>query len=183
MGNRIKTRNSPDILLGMILQFEFLSKNVLKRRQNARMSSTHVFLQSIPSPIRRSLQQDHNLWDVIANGDLEEEPAPTGVTSASPAPKTRQTLAARKESKKLEHLSSSSNSASQNLAFLSSENTSSTNEVINCSGRFWHMDGDDLEELDLQWQVAMLTVRVKKSGRIQGRRSYGDNGRAMSTDI
>ncbi|GKD62020.1 hypothetical protein Tco_1299529, partial [Tanacetum coccineum] len=24
------------------------------------------------------------------------------------------------------------------------------------------MDGDDLEELDLRWQVAMLTVRVKK---------------------
>ncbi|GKF30074.1 hypothetical protein Tco_0096416 [Tanacetum coccineum] len=24
------------------------------------------------------------------------------------------------------------------------------------------MDGDDLEELDIQWQVAMLTVRVKK---------------------
>ncbi|GJZ65678.1 putative ribonuclease H-like domain-containing protein [Tanacetum coccineum] len=46
------------------------------------------------------------------------------------------------------------------------------------------MDGDDLEELDLRWQVAMLTVRVKKkghfarecrSGRNQGRRSYGDN--------
>ncbi|GJU98947.1 ribonuclease H-like domain-containing protein [Tanacetum coccineum] len=80
------------------------------------------------------------------------------------------------------------------------------------------MDGDDLEELDLRWQVAMLTVRVKKfiqrtgrnmdfkekrhvsldkskiecynchrkghfarecrSGRSQGRRSYGDNGRS-----
>ncbi|GJR17785.1 hypothetical protein Tco_0966312 [Tanacetum coccineum] len=49
------------------------------------------------------------------------------------------------------------------------------------------MDGDDLEELDLLWQVAMLTVRVKKkgqfarecrSGRNQGRRSYGDNGRS-----
>ncbi|GJS91366.1 putative ribonuclease H-like domain-containing protein [Tanacetum coccineum] len=80
------------------------------------------------------------------------------------------------------------------------------------------MDGDDLEELDLQWQVAMLSVRVKKfiqrtgwnmdfkekwhvsldkskiecynchrkghfarecrSGRIQGRRSYGNNGRS-----
>ncbi|GJV59139.1 hypothetical protein Tco_1465239 [Tanacetum coccineum] len=48
-----------------------------------------------------------------------------------------------------------------------------------------HMDGDYLEELDLRWQVAMLTVRVKKkghfarecrSGRSQGRRSYGDNG-------
>ncbi|GKB11936.1 putative ribonuclease H-like domain-containing protein [Tanacetum coccineum] len=153
--------------------------------------------------------------------------------------------------------SSGSNSASQNLAFLSSENTSSTNEVSTASGDFGvstagginqvpstpcahdvaysffaqpttspqlenedfqQMDGDDLEELDLRWQVAMLTVRVKKfiqrtgrnldfkekrhvsldkskiecynchrkghfarecrSGRNQGRRSYGDNGRS-----
>ncbi|GJT09103.1 ribonuclease H-like domain-containing protein [Tanacetum coccineum] len=152
--------------------------------------------------------------------------------------------------------SSGSNSASQNLAFLSSKNTSSTNEVSTASGDFGvstpgginqvpstpcahdiaysflaqpttspqlenedfqQMDGDDLEELDLRWQVAMLTVRVKKfiqrtgrnmdfkekrhvsldkskiecynchrkghfarecrSGRSQGRRSYGDNGR------
>ncbi|GJT26887.1 putative ribonuclease H-like domain-containing protein [Tanacetum coccineum] len=122
--------------------------------------------------------------------------------------------------------SSGSNSASQNLAFLSSENTSSTNEVSTASGDFGvstagginqvpstpcahdvaysffaqpttspqlenedfqQMDGDDLEELDLRWQVAMLTVRVKKKGqfarecrseRNQGRRSYGDNGRS-----
>ncbi|GJY21739.1 ribonuclease H-like domain-containing protein, partial [Tanacetum coccineum] len=110
-----------------------------------------------------------------------------------------------------------SNSASQNLAFLSSENTNSTNKVSTASGDF-RMDGDDLEELDLQWQVAMLTVRVKKfiqrtrrnmdfkqkwhvlldkskiecynchrkgqfarecrSGRSQGRRPYGENGRS-----
>ncbi|GJW99146.1 hypothetical protein Tco_0180954 [Tanacetum coccineum] len=73
-------------------------------------------------------------------------------------------------------------------------NTSSTNEVSTGSGDFGvstagginQMDRDDLEELDLQWQVAMLTVRVKKkghfarecrSGRSQGRRPYGDNGR------
>ncbi|GJR98285.1 hypothetical protein Tco_0270459 [Tanacetum coccineum] len=122
--------------------------------------------------------------------------------------------------------SSGSNSASQNLAFLSSENTGGTNEVSTASGDFGvstagginqvpstpcahdvaysflaqpttspqlenedfqQMDGDDLEELDLRWQVAMLTVRVKKkghfarecrSGRNQGRRSYGDNGRS-----
>ncbi|GJZ49522.1 hypothetical protein Tco_0603712 [Tanacetum coccineum] len=122
--------------------------------------------------------------------------------------------------------SSGSNSASQNLAFLSSENTNSTNEVSTASGDFGvstagginqvpstpsahdiaysflaqpttspqlenedfqQMDGDDLEELDLRWQVAMLTVRVKKkghfarecrSGRSQGRRSYGDNSRS-----
>ncbi|GJY44154.1 hypothetical protein Tco_0432367, partial [Tanacetum coccineum] len=66
--------------------------------------------------------------------------------------------------------SSGSNSASQNLAFLSSENTGGTNEVNTTSGDFRvstagginQMDGDDLEELDLRWQVAMLTVRVKK---------------------
>ncbi|GJU96104.1 hypothetical protein Tco_1320860 [Tanacetum coccineum] len=268
---------------------------------------------------------DDNLWDVIVNGDLEEEPAPIGETSAPPAPETAKQLAARRnqervksilllaipdeyllkfhnvadakshweaiksrfggnvESKKMqknilkhqfENFSTASNenldkaydrfqklisqlevhgapiskedinqkflrslppswnqialimrnkpdideididdlynnlrvyedelkrslgsnSASQNLAFLSSENTSSTNEVSTASGDFGvstagginqvpstpcahDMDGDDLEELDLRWQVAMLTVKVK-SGRNQGRRSYGDNGRS-----
>ncbi|GKA79102.1 ribonuclease H-like domain-containing protein [Tanacetum coccineum] len=83
---------------------------------------------------------------------------------------------------------------------------------------FQQIDEDDLEELDLRWQVAMLTVRVRKfiqktgrnmdfkekrpvsldkskiecynchrkghfarecrSGRNQGKRSYGDNGRS-----
>ncbi|GJZ78401.1 putative ribonuclease H-like domain-containing protein, partial [Tanacetum coccineum] len=35
MRNRIRTRNSPDMLLGMILQFEFFEQNVLTRLQNA----------------------------------------------------------------------------------------------------------------------------------------------------
>ncbi|GKA18985.1 hypothetical protein Tco_0698900 [Tanacetum coccineum] len=39
---------------------------------------------------------DHNLWDVIVNGDLEEEPAPTGETSAPPAPKTAKQLATKR---------------------------------------------------------------------------------------
>ncbi|GJW20223.1 hypothetical protein Tco_0030845, partial [Tanacetum coccineum] len=95
----------------------------------------------------------------------------------------------------------SSTSTSQNLAFLSSENTSSTDEVSTASGdfgvsiaggisqvsstlcahdvacsffaqpttstqleneNFQQIDEDDMEELDLRWQVAMLTVRVKK---------------------
>ncbi|GJR47718.1 hypothetical protein Tco_1315821 [Tanacetum coccineum] len=124
--------------------------------------------------------------------------------------------------------SSGSNSASQNLAFLSSENTSSTNEVSTASGDFrvstagginqvpstpcahdvaysflaqpttspqlenedfQQMDGDDLEELDLRWQVAMLTVRVKKKGHLarecrfgrnQGKRSYGQTNAEKS---
>ncbi|GJS34590.1 ribonuclease H-like domain-containing protein [Tanacetum coccineum] len=84
----------------------------------------------------------------------------------------------------------SSTSNSQNLDFLSSENTSSTNEVSPTSGNFGvntargtssssqvsstlgadevgcynedlqQIDQDDLEELDIRWQVAMLTVRL-----------------------
>ncbi|GJZ14087.1 putative ribonuclease H-like domain-containing protein, partial [Tanacetum coccineum] len=221
---------------------------------------------------------DHNLLDVIINGDLEEESTPkAGETSAPPAPKTAKQLfhnvaddksiweviksrfSGNVESKKMqknvlkhqfENFSTASNesldkaydrfqklisqleialimrnkpdideidtndlysnlrvyedelkrssgskSASQNLDFLSFENTGSTNEVSTASGNFGvstagginqvpstpcahDMYGDDFEELDLRWQVAMLTVRVKKSGRNQGRRSYGDNGRS-----
>ncbi|GJS43281.1 ribonuclease H-like domain-containing protein [Tanacetum coccineum] len=266
---------------------------------------------------------DHNLWDVIVNGDLEEEPAPTGETSAPPAPKTAKQLAAKRnqervksilllaipdeyllkfhnvadakslweaiksrfggneESKKIQKnvlkhqfqnfstasnesldkaydrfqklisqlevhgapiskedinqkflrslppswnqialimrnkpdideididdlynnlrvyeeeikRSSSSTSTSQNLAFLSSENTSSTSGDfgVSSAGGISQIDEDDLEELDLRWQVAMLTVRCYncyrkghfarecRSRRNQGKRSYGDNGKS-----
>ncbi|GJT28828.1 hypothetical protein Tco_0909103 [Tanacetum coccineum] len=159
--------------------------------------------------------------------------------------------------------SSSGTSNYQNLAFLSSENTSSTNEVSTASGNFrvntaggtsstnqvsstpgadevvcsffaqqttsppldnedlQQIDQDDLEELDIRWQVAMLTVKVQRfiqktrrsldfkgkqpvtfdkskvecynyhrkwhfakecnSGRNQGKRSYGNNGRRNAT--
>ncbi|GJS64812.1 hypothetical protein Tco_0679376 [Tanacetum coccineum] len=257
-------------------------------------------------------RSNNNLWDIIINGDLQEELAPTGDQSgpsAPPVPKTTKQLAAKRnqereaiksrfggneESKKMQknvlkhqlktlllypneglvwlmirfqklnksirwcyaapvskediqskkisseviHLSlefkcfnheknkpdidqtdiddlynnlrvyedemkrsSSSTSNSQNLAFLSSENTSRTNEVSTASGNFGvntaggtnsssqvsstpgadevvcsffaqqttsppldnedlqQIDQDDLEELDIRWQVAMLTVR------------------------
>ncbi|GJY20428.1 hypothetical protein Tco_0392994 [Tanacetum coccineum] len=97
--------------------------------------------------------------------------------------------------------SSSSTSTSHNLAFLSSKNTSSANEVSTASGDFevstaggisqvsttlcahdvtfsfftqpttshqlenkdfQQIDEDDLEELDLRWQVAMLTDQREK---------------------
>ncbi|GJS77250.1 hypothetical protein Tco_0727131 [Tanacetum coccineum] len=38
---------------------------------------------------------DHNLWDVIINGDLKEEPALIGEQSAPPAPKTAKQLTAK----------------------------------------------------------------------------------------
>ncbi|GKB63194.1 ribonuclease H-like domain-containing protein [Tanacetum coccineum] len=82
--------------------------------------------------------------------------------------------------------SSTSSSNTQNLAFLSSENTNSTNEVSIANGDF-RMDGDDLEELDLRCQRLSATNNVTNKGfllrecrsrRSQGRIPYGDNGRS-----
>ncbi|GJR19570.1 reverse transcriptase domain-containing protein, partial [Tanacetum coccineum] len=274
---------------------------------------------------------DHNLWDIIVNGDLKDEATPSGEQSSPPVPKTAKQLAARRnqeriksilllaipdeyllkfhnvpdakslwaaiksrfggneESKKMQKnvlkhqfenfvtasnetldkaydrfqklisqleihgayvskedinqkvykdelkRSPGSNSASHNLSFLSFENTNSTNEVSTASGDFGisiagginqvsstqsahniaysfltqpttspqlenedfqQMDGDDLEELDLRWQVAMLTVRIEcynyhRKGyfarecrfvRSQGRRPYGDRSNAQTTE-
>ncbi|GJT22669.1 putative ribonuclease H-like domain-containing protein [Tanacetum coccineum] len=250
-----------------------------------------------------SLQaEDHNLWDVIVNGDLEEEPAPTGDQSgpsAPPAPKTAKQLAARRNQKRVKSIlllaipdeyllkfynfenfstasnesldkaydrfqklisqlevhgapiskeyinqkflrsppsswnqialimrnkpdidktdigdlynnlrvyedelkrSSGSNSASQNLAFLSSENTSSTNEVSTANGdfgsqlkkRFSVMEEMTWRNFIFDWQLAKLLQRfewlqLSRKGQLcknaasegyQERRCYGDNGRS-----
>ncbi|GKF17549.1 ribonuclease H-like domain-containing protein [Tanacetum coccineum] len=72
---------------------------------------------------------------------------------------------------------SSSSSNSQNVAFVSLENTRSTNEAVNTTHEVStassqgqassstysdDIDTDDLEVMDLKWQVAMLTMRVKR---------------------
>ncbi|GKE70492.1 hypothetical protein Tco_1528564 [Tanacetum coccineum] len=101
---------------------------------------------------------------------------------------------------------SSSSSNSQNVAFVSSKNTSGTDEAVNTAHEvstassqgqasssayaddvmfsFYanqsnspqldnedleHIDTDDLEEMDLKWQVAMLTMRVKRFLKMTGR--------------
>ncbi|GJS15918.1 ribonuclease H-like domain-containing protein [Tanacetum coccineum] len=75
-------------------------------------------------------------------------------------------------------------SNSQNVAFVSSENTSSTNEAVNAAHEVStassqgqassltyadDIDTDDLEEMDLKWKVAMLTMRVKRFLKKTGR--------------
>ncbi|GJZ06267.1 putative ribonuclease H-like domain-containing protein [Tanacetum coccineum] len=108
---------------------------------------------------------------------------------------------------------SSSSSNSQNVAFVSSKNTSSTNETVNTAHdvtttssqgqassstyaddamfSFFanqsnspqldnedleQIDTDDLEEMDLKWQVAMLTMRVKRFLK-KTRRNLNFNGK------
>ncbi|GJS68732.1 ribonuclease H-like domain-containing protein [Tanacetum coccineum] len=59
--------------------------------------------------------------------------------------------------------STASSSSMQNVAFIS-ENTSSTNDL----------DEFDLEEIDLKWQVAMISMRMKKFYKKTGRKLQFD---------
>ncbi|GJZ24500.1 hypothetical protein Tco_0561959 [Tanacetum coccineum] len=51
--------------------------------------------------------QNHNLWDIIVNGDLQEEPAPTGDQSgpsAPPVPKTTKQLATKRNQERVKSI-------------------------------------------------------------------------------
>ncbi|GKB93374.1 hypothetical protein Tco_0979511 [Tanacetum coccineum] len=63
--------------------------------------------------------------------------------------------------------SSSSNQNSQNVAFVSSNNSGSSNQAYgsnsaNTDSMSDVIDADDLEEMDLKWQMAMLTMRARR---------------------
>ncbi|GJX74749.1 reverse transcriptase domain-containing protein [Tanacetum coccineum] len=71
--------------------------------------------------------------------------------------------------------SSSSNQNSQNVAFLSSNNFGSSNQACgsnsaNTDSTSDAIDADDLEEIDLKWQMAMLTMRAKRFLNKTGRK-------------
>ncbi|GJV41250.1 hypothetical protein Tco_1419690 [Tanacetum coccineum] len=44
---------------------------------------------------------DHNMWDIIVNGDLEDEATPSGEQSSPPIPKTAKQLAARRNQERI----------------------------------------------------------------------------------
>ncbi|GJY46740.1 hypothetical protein Tco_0435803 [Tanacetum coccineum] len=82
---------------------------------------------------------------------------------------------------------SSSSSNSHNVAFVSSENTSSTNEAVNTAhevstANLEQIDTNDLEEIDLKWQVAMLTIRVKRFLKKTGRNLNFNGKETVSFD-
>ncbi|GJW22654.1 putative ribonuclease H-like domain-containing protein [Tanacetum coccineum] len=71
--------------------------------------------------------------------------------------------------------SSSSNQNSQNVAFVSSNNSSSSNQAYgsnsaNTDSMSDAIDADDLEEMDLKWQMAMLTMRARRFLNKTGRK-------------
>ncbi|GKF84293.1 hypothetical protein Tco_0249191, partial [Tanacetum coccineum] len=79
--------------------------------------------------------------------------------------------------------SSRSSSNSQNVAFISAEDTNSINEVNTANGVYTissgpklddedleQLDQDNLEEMDIKWQVVMLFMRVKHFYKKTGRK-------------
>ncbi|GKA88443.1 hypothetical protein Tco_0810207, partial [Tanacetum coccineum] len=73
---------------------------------------------------------------------------------------------------------SSSSSSTQNMAFVSSsnKNTSNTNETINTA------HGDDMEEMDLRWQMAMLTMRARRFLKNTGRKLTVNGNKTIGFD-
>nr|GEV42458.1 hypothetical protein [Tanacetum cinerariifolium] len=68
-----------------------------------------------------------------------------------------------------------SSSSLQNLAFVSSENTSSTNEWPKLDHEeLEQVDEFDLEEMDLKWQVTMISTRLEKFYKKTGRKLHFD---------
>nr|GEX15760.1 putative ribonuclease H-like domain-containing protein [Tanacetum cinerariifolium] len=94
---------------------------------------------------------------------------------------------------------SSSKSNSNKVAFVSSDNSSSTNETVNTAHSvsatsskdqldnedLEQIGTDDLEEIDLKWQLAMLTIRVKRRGHFareyRASRNQGNKNRDAPT--
>ncbi|GKC52569.1 hypothetical protein Tco_1075314, partial [Tanacetum coccineum] len=64
---------------------------------------------------------------------------------------------------------SSSTTNSHNVAFLSSSGTNNATRAVNT------IDPDDLEEMDLRWNIAMLTMRVRRFLKNMGRKLDMDN--------
>nr|GEU77940.1 ribonuclease H-like domain-containing protein [Tanacetum cinerariifolium] len=71
--------------------------------------------------------------------------------------------------------SSSTSPTTQNIAFVSSQNTDNTNESVSAVTSVSAANADDLEEMDLKWQMAMLTIREKRFLQ-RTRRNLGANG-------
>nr|GEV85570.1 ribonuclease H-like domain-containing protein [Tanacetum cinerariifolium] len=98
------------------------------------------------------LMTDYSLWEVIINGD---SPVPIVVIEVSDATSV---FAICTQLPVSSHLNIDSLSNAVIFSFFASQSTSPQldNEDLK------QIDVDDLEEIDLRWQMAMLTMRAKR---------------------
>nr|GEV56926.1 hypothetical protein [Tanacetum cinerariifolium] len=91
--------------------------------------------------------------------------------------------------------SSSVSTSTQNIAFVSSSNTDSTNEPVSAAASIFavsakipisplpNIDDDDLEEMDLKWQMTMFTVRARRFLQRTGRNLRANGHTSMGFDM
>nr|GFD38323.1 ribonuclease H-like domain-containing protein [Tanacetum cinerariifolium] len=91
--------------------------------------------------------------------------------------------------------SSSLGTDSQNLAFVSSTPADSTNDSVSAAvngsavgtklsaSTLLNIDANDLEEIDLKWQMAMLTMRARKFHQKTGRNLSVNGPTSMSFNM
>nr|GEY79164.1 hypothetical protein [Tanacetum cinerariifolium] len=127
------------------------------------------------------LMTDYSLWEVILNGD---SPVFTRILKGVVqlvAPITAEQKLARKIELKAR------GTDIHNLAFVSSTLTDSTTDSVSAAVNVFavgakltastlpNIDVDDLEEMNLKWQMAMLTMRARRFLQKTGR-NLGTNG-------
>ncbi|GJR67147.1 hypothetical protein Tco_0013212 [Tanacetum coccineum] len=91
---------------------------------------------------------------------------------------------------------SSLSTSTQNIAFMSSNNSGSTNEAVNTAQgvsaastqanatNSTNVDNlNDLEEIDLRWKMAMLTMRARRAPRNQDNRNRESSRRSVPVEI
>ncbi|GJV71749.1 putative ribonuclease H-like domain-containing protein [Tanacetum coccineum] len=90
--------------------------------------------------------------------------------------------------------SSSTSQNLQNVAFVSSNSTNSNSSINKADNIAYgvsvllilkdleQIDPDDLEEMDLQWQIAMLTIRARRAPRNQESRGREINRRTVTVE-
>nr|GEU52047.1 putative ribonuclease H-like domain-containing protein [Tanacetum cinerariifolium] len=135
------------------------------------------------------LMTDYSLWEVILNGD---SPVPTrlvkGVVQPVALTSTAQKLARKNELKARVSAAASVSTVCAKLPVSSLPNVDSlSNAVIDsffaCQSFSPQLDNedlkqidvDDLEEIDLRWQMAMLTMQARRFLQKTGK-NLGDNG-------
>nr|GEW39102.1 hypothetical protein [Tanacetum cinerariifolium] len=91
--------------------------------------------------------------------------------------------------------SSSTSTSTQNISFVSTSNTESTNEPVSAAASVSfvnakipvsslpNIDADNLEEMDLKWQMAMLTVRARQFLQRTGRNLRANGPTSMVFDM
>nr|GEZ61985.1 hypothetical protein [Tanacetum cinerariifolium] len=168
---------------------------------------------------------DYSLWEIILNGDspiptrviegVVQPVAPTSAEQSLPTEWRTHTLIWRNktylEEQTLDDLfdslkiyeaevksSSSASTSTQNIAFVSSQTTDSTNEPVSdvasvsaasaqipvsALPNVDTLNADDLEEMDLKWQMAMLTMRARRFLQRTGRNLRANGPTSIGFDM